>query len=898
MRSLSGWAIAVWVVAFALLILGVAVSTYNIDALRANGRAVDRSQEVRRSLIELISSVKDAETGQRGFVITGDESYLAPFHDAEQKVPERFRRFQELTDGDPFYDERTDRLLHRLSERFSVLRQIIEIRRQPEGERRARDEIVKGRGKAAMDAIRAMAREMEEHEQAIQAELSRTAQKKYGSSTFTALFGGLVTVLMVAMAFAIVRRELVRRQLAEDEARQTAEELAESERQTAESLALLDAFVENAPVGIAFFDPDLRYHRINESLAAANGRPVADHLGRPLLTAVPDMPAEIVSDLREVARTGRPLLNHEATGRPGAPDRTWLSSYFPVRTTNGRPVGVGVVALDVTDRLAAVKRLRESEARKAAILDTAIDSIISIDHLGRVVEFNPAAERAFGYTRAEAIGQEMAALIVPASHQEAHRRGLARYLATGEGAVLSRRLELPARRKDGTEFPAELVITAVRLAGQPIFTAYLRDVTERKRLDTALRQSLDRFRSLTEAIPQLVWNADANGRATYFNRRWIEYTGLAVPSAEVAWWAQVVHPDDSERLDAAWQQAVAGDPQPFEQEVRVRDVSDGTYRWFLTAVVPLRRPDGTVDQWIGSLSSIDEQKRQSELLASLVRMRTVELESTNHLLREEIAERTRAESRAQAAAIELRRSNEELEKFAYVASHDLQEPLRKIQAFGDRLTKRFRDILGPDGQDYVDRMKASAGRMRKLIDDLLAFSRVTTKAQPFALVDLESIARDVMLDLEARLAQSGGRVDLGELPMLPADPLQMRQLFQNLIGNALKFHRPGVPPVVTVRATPWSDVSVDAHPPAPRGTGWRITVADNGIGFDASYAERIFELFQRLHGRGEYEGTGIGLAIVRKIVQRHGGEITAHGSDGRGATFVIDLPTDGTTLGT
>jgi signal transduction histidine kinase len=180
--------------------------------------------------------------------------------------------------------------------------------------------------------------------------------------------------------------------------------------------------------------------------------------------------------------------------------------------------------------------------------------------------------------------------------------------------------------------------------------------------------------------------------------------------------------------------------------------------------------------------------------------------------------------------------------------------------------------------------------MRTLIDDLLTFSRVTTKSQPFAPVDLAGIARDVVSDLETRLSQTGGRVALGGLPTLPADPMQMRQLFQNLIGNALKFHQPGVPPEVAVRAAAWAELPADADPPAPAGNGWRITVADNGIGFNQDYADRIFEVFQRLHGRGDYEGTGIGLAIVRKIVQRHGGEIHARGREGHGATFIIDLP--------
>ena len=187
----------------------------------------------------------------------------------------------------------------------------------------------------------------------------------------------------------------------------------------------------------------------------------------------------VTDDLREVLATGRPLLNRQVVGRPGAPDRVWLSNYYPVRAKDGRPLGVWVVAQDVTERLAAEARLRESEARKSAILETALDCIITIDHHDRILEFNPAAERTFGYGRADVLGRPMAELIVPPALRERHRRGIQHFLATGEGPVLNRRIENVAVRADGTEFTVELAVTPMALDGSPIFTAYLRDITER-----------------------------------------------------------------------------------------------------------------------------------------------------------------------------------------------------------------------------------------------------------------------------------------------------------------------------------------------------------------------------------------------------------------------------------
>jgi signal transduction histidine kinase len=271
--------------------------------------------------------------------------------------------------------------------------------------------------------------------------------------------------------------------------------------------------------------------------------------------------------------------------------------------------------------------------------------------------------------------------------------------------------------------------------------------------------------------------------------------------------------------------------------------------------------------------------------------RTEALTKTNSELVAEVAERQRAEDKANAFAAELERSNRELQQFASVASHDLQEPLRKIQAFGDRLKNKCAADLDDQGREYLERMHDSAGRMRTLINDLLTFSRVKTKARTYVEVDLRRVAEEVVGDLEGRLQQTDGRVVLGDLPTIVAEPMQMRQLFQNLIGNALKFHKPGEPPVVQVEGRIRADAPSAAGDGGLGATGPRaeISVSDNGIGFEEKYLDRIFEVFQRLHGRNEYEGTGMGLAICRRIVELHGGRITARSRPGEGSTFVVTL---------
>jgi light-regulated signal transduction histidine kinase (bacteriophytochrome) len=249
----------------------------------------------------------------------------------------------------------------------------------------------------------------------------------------------------------------------------------------------------------------------------------------------------------------------------------------------------------------------------------------------------------------------------------------------------------------------------------------------------------------------------------------------------------------------------------------------------------------------------------------------------------------RSQEELRRYAGKLERSNKELQDFASVASHDLQEPLRKIQAFSDRLRSRCAGAFDDQGRDYLDRIQNASGRMQTLINDLLTYARVATKARPFVPTDLVSITREVVSDLEARIEQVNGRVDVGELPSVDADPLQVRQLMQNLIGNSLKYRRPDVAPVVNVYGHHLGEPPVKSTREAS-GPYCQILVEDNGIGFDEIYSEKIFTIFQRLHGRTEYEGTGVGLAVCRKIVERHGGTITARSTPGKGSTFTVTLP--------
>jgi light-regulated signal transduction histidine kinase (bacteriophytochrome) len=295
----------------------------------------------------------------------------------------------------------------------------------------------------------------------------------------------------------------------------------------------------------------------------------------------------------------------------------------------------------------------------------------------------------------------------------------------------------------------------------------------------------------------------------------------------------------------------------FNMDCRIK-WRDQSVHWISAQGHVYRNEKGEPIRMMGLVTNIDARKQLEQILAQRVK--------------------------------ELASTNAELEQFAFIASHDLQEPLRKVQSLGDLLTAKAGAALGADERDYLTRMQAAAQRMQGLINDLLTYARVTSQARPFVAVDLARVVREVLSDLEARVKTTGGRVEIGTLPQLDSDPLQMRQLLQNLIGNALKFHRPDVPPVIVVagRVVKNGDSLTLEHSRSDQIC--EITIQDNGIGFEEKYLDRIFLPFQRLHGRGEYEGTGMGLAICRKIVERHSGPLTARSTTGQGATFVILLP--------
>jgi PAS domain S-box-containing protein len=369
------------------------------------------------------------------------------------------------------------------------------------------------------------------------------------------------------------------------------------------------------------------------------------------------------------------------------------------------------------------------------------------------------------------------------------------------------------------------------------------DITERKQAEEALQESETRFRSLADSMPQLVWTALPDGTVDYYNQRYHAYLDVRLNEDTPREWAEVLHPDDRESTLKAWTHSIETD-EIYQIEHRVQ-IADGLYRWHLSRAVPARDDSGQITRWYGTTTDIHDLKQ--------------------------------AEEQLKVYASRLEHSNRELEQFAFMASHDMQEPLRKIEMYGDMLQERAASLTDQE-RNYVERMRNAAGRMRDMVEGLLQLSRVTTQGKPFGQVDLARITREVLHDLEGQIQRTRGKVNVETLPVIEGDALQLHQLLQNLIGNALKYQQPGIPPEVHVSAKHLSGRV-------------QILVQDKGIGFAEGDAERVFQPFQRLVGRSQYEGSGIGLAICRRIVERHGGEISALSKPGHGALFIVTLPT-------
>lgn len=489
--------------------------------------------------------------------------------------------------------------------------------------------------------------------------------------------------------------------------------------------------------------------------------------------------------------------------------------------------------------------------RAEAIIEFSEDAIVAKDLNSVVTSWNSGAERIFGYPAAEMVGQRLTRLIPP-DRQGEEDQILSRIIK-GERV---RHFVTVRTRKDGFPIAVSVTVSPIKNGAGVIIGAshVARDITDQKRMELALQRSEGRLRQMADSMPTIVWTARADGSIDYHNRRWYEFIGVDETLEQDRDWAARLHPEDLEPVSAAWAQAVA-QKSPFRMEFRMR-AATGEYRWFMGRGLPVEEEPGEGPRWYGTCTAIHELKVTQQ-----------ELVRAQEFLEERVAQRT----------AELASANEGLDAFSYSISHDLRAPLRVIDGFSAMLMEESGAALDARGIRLLQMVRSETQRAGQLIDELLAFSRLGRGTLARHTVDMNALARDAWREAYGAGPQRLIGFCLRELSEAEGDATLLRQVFVNLFSNALKFTRN--------RAA--ARIEVTGHATAEEVI---YEVRDNGAGFDPAYADELFTVFHRLHTEEEFEGHGVGLAVVKRIVQQHRGRVWAEGRLDAGATFGFALP--------
>jgi PAS domain S-box-containing protein len=602
-------------------------------------------------------------------------------------------------------------------------------------------------------------------------------------------------------------------------------------------LKKLSSAVEQSPASVVITDLNGNIEYVNPKFTEVTGFTYEEIIGKnPHILKSGKTPKHVYTKLWNAITQGHEwqgeLLNKKKNG-----ELFWeYASISPIKNESGTITHYVAVKEDITKKKQIEKELQESEERFRKMFEDHKAIMLLIEPgTGSIIDANPAAVQFYGYNKKSLCSQKIQDIIqLPPEEIEIER---------WEGINKSQaHFIFPHKLSNGEVRIVEVYSSPLEIKKKPLLFHIIHDITERRHAEEALRESEERFRNLADSMPQIVWTANPDGTVDYYNNRVAELEGITQNNDGTWKWVPVLHEDDVQPTIDAWHDSYCSGKY-YEITHRVK-TKDGKYKWLLSRAYPIKNTDGNIIKWYGTATDINEQKETEQAL--------------------------------ELALLELKRSNKELEQFAYSASHDLQEPIRMIRSYAQLLELKNKTILGKGSRDYLKYIAEGASRMQQLINDLLMYSRVSTTGKKFEDVDCNLILKDVLEDLKFQIQEENAVIEAGIMPVVKGDRTQLRQLFQNLIQNAVKF-RCEKNPEIKIRSE-------------RKDNKWLFSISDNGIGIDPRFHERIFVIFQRMHTREKYTGTGVGLAICKKIIERHGGQIYVESELNKGTTFYFTIP--------
>ncbi|MEH2023228.1 PAS domain S-box protein [Nostoc sp.] len=629
----------------------------------------------------------------------------------------------------------------------------------------------------------------------------------------------------------------------------------------------LHLITDTLPVLISFVDSEQRYRFNNRAYEEWFGHPAAEVYGKHLWEVLGESAYQMLRPYVEQVLVGEQVTFESEIPYKDGGTRYINAIYVPQFNKQGIVDGYAALITDISKQQAALREqqaalrerdqaeaaLRESEARFRQMADTA-PVLIWMSGTDKLCNyFNKHWLDFTGRTLEQEMGNGWAEGV----HPDDFQRCLNTYI-NGFDARKKFTMEYRLRRND-CEYRWLLDTGVPRFAATGEFLGYIGscvDIHDRKLTEKALRDSEERYRILTEVSPQAIWMGDRDGGISYCNQYWLDYTGLTMEQTSGYGWIYAIHPEDRDRVFKTSMLAVANGIN-YEVEIRFRQVSDGSYRWHIVRGLPFRDPVGEIIKWVGIASDIHDRKVAEAALQQL-----------NEMLEQRIQERT----------VQLEAANKELESFSYSVSHDLRAPLRHIAGFIELLQKRHSSTsLDQTSQRYLKIIAETAKQAGILIDELLTFSRMGRTEMRYINLNMEELVQEVKRDL---ITESQGRTihwQIESLPEVQGDPSMLRLVLRNLMGNAVKYTQTQNPAEITVGSTDDQNEVV-------------FFVQDNGVGFNMQYVHKLFGVFQRLHSDPKFEGTGVGLANVQRIIHRHNGRVWAEAVVDSGATFYFSLP--------